>query len=591
MRQKDRVMNSLDASDVAHRLTDRPTQSGNEWRAPCPAHDGEDNNLAITNSNDVDRRLLLFCHSHGCTYKDIIAALRERGIITGDFVRPWTYPANGNDFAKTVTRHDYSPEKAKQVGKSKDFRSPGKQAGTPLLIRGDDGEGSTPVVIVEGEAKADDLLRTLPEIGVPVCAVATYPHGAKSAGKADYTAVRDRVVYIWPDPDDAGEEAAHIVRERSICAGAKSIYRLPEGTPAPDDLTPAQIKDAMREWREWTDEEEDSEYAEWFDSMMSYAQLEAKPIEWLWEPFVARGELAILASAPKSGKSWLALTLAAKLAERRQTLLGCDLAPKSGTTWYFSEDSDNVLAQRRESFGTLPDEVQVQTNREYTGMKLVEAIAWGVDHRPRPDLIVIDTVSHWSAVADLNDNSSQGSVPWLRELAEIAKYSGCAILVCHHNRKAHGDRSEQVLGATTQIAAAATSIRLDVQTADGERTYKLSVPDTRLTDTVKPVNFEIADGVVRYVSEPAAKSSRAEKSEAIMEALEEEGPMTRNEIAELLDCTPAYAGQLLKDLQDKGDAEVDMSSKPYVYERGKERNSPKGKIVSFPHQRQGKESE
>ena len=43
--------------------------------------------------------------NRGCSFKDIIAALRERGIV-GDFERSWTYPPDGKGFQKVVTRTD-----------------------------------------------------------------------------------------------------------------------------------------------------------------------------------------------------------------------------------------------------------------------------------------------------------------------------------------------------------------------------------------------------------------------------------------------------------------------------------------------------
>ena len=79
----------LDADRIAHALTDRPKRSGESWRVPCPAHGGEGPNLSLRNADGG--RLLTYCHSRGCSFKSIIAALRERGIV-GNFERSYTYP-------------------------------------------------------------------------------------------------------------------------------------------------------------------------------------------------------------------------------------------------------------------------------------------------------------------------------------------------------------------------------------------------------------------------------------------------------------------------------------------------------------------
>ena len=228
----------LDADRIAHSLSDKPKKSGDSWRVPCPAHGGDGPNLSLRNADGG--RLLTHCFSRGCSFKDVLAALREKGIV-GDFERSWTYPADGKGFQKVVTRTDF----VDQAGEpDKTFSSPGKQDGTPLLLLGDDGE--CPIVIVEGEAKADDLHQALYtdeglRLQPAVHAVASYPHGSGSAHKADYSAVAGRKVIIWPDPDEPGAaqtpglDGGRKVGRACRSAGATELW-LVRG-PAPDDLT------------------------------------------------------------------------------------------------------------------------------------------------------------------------------------------------------------------------------------------------------------------------------------------------------------------------------------------------------------------
>ena len=152
------------AAEVAHALDKRPKTSGSSWRVACPAHGGDDRNLSIADGDAGSLRLV--CFSRGCSYKDILAALRDKGVVGP--VRQWTYP-NG----KIVTRTD-SPEG------DKDFTSPGETAGTPLLVFSDD--GLSPVVITEGESDAqavDDAMFL--DLEAPMHNAASYPHGAGSA--------------------------------------------------------------------------------------------------------------------------------------------------------------------------------------------------------------------------------------------------------------------------------------------------------------------------------------------------------------------------------------------------------------------------
>jgi hypothetical protein len=51
----------------------RVIKSGNEYRSPCPAHEGKNANLAFTLGQNG--QVIFTCHSHHCTYEEIMNAL------------------------------------------------------------------------------------------------------------------------------------------------------------------------------------------------------------------------------------------------------------------------------------------------------------------------------------------------------------------------------------------------------------------------------------------------------------------------------------------------------------------------------------
>ena len=288
----------LDAGAIAHALTERPKRSGESWLVPCPAHDGDGPNLSLRNG-DGDR-LLTHCFSRGCSFKDVIAALRERGIV-GDFQRSWTYPPNGKGVQKVVKRYDFVDAAGKP---DKTFDSEGKGVVPPLLLLGDDGE--CPIVIVEGEAKADDLYEALytPEgFDHPIHAIASYPHGSGSADKADYSAVKGRKVIVWPDPDEPGAaqtpglDGGRKVWKACSSAGAAELW-LVRG-PAPDDLN-VEDKLAALDSAELLFERA--------KLGMTVRELYAlKQPETLIENLLAVQDVTIISAKPKVGKTNLAV--------------------------------------------------------------------------------------------------------------------------------------------------------------------------------------------------------------------------------------------------------------------------------------------
>jgi hypothetical protein len=91
------------------------------------------------------------------------------------------------------------------------------------------------VVVVEGEKAADAAAELLPDY-----VVVTSPNGAKSAGKADWSILRGRVVIIWPDNDEEGRTYAAAVAKalRGIAVSVK-IASVPSGGPEKWDAADA----------------------------------------------------------------------------------------------------------------------------------------------------------------------------------------------------------------------------------------------------------------------------------------------------------------------------------------------------------------
>jgi Mrp family chromosome partitioning ATPase len=57
------------------------------------------------------------------------------------------------------------------------------------------------------------------------------------------------------------------------------------------------------------------------------ADLEPQPVEWLWQHRLAAGTLAMLSGKPGSGKTWVALAIAAALTRGRDPFSGETLKP------------------------------------------------------------------------------------------------------------------------------------------------------------------------------------------------------------------------------------------------------------------------
>ena len=67
----------MTAETIARALGGRKVGQG--WTARCPAHDDREPSLSI---RDTDGKVLVRCHA-GCDQRDVIAALKARGLWDG----------------------------------------------------------------------------------------------------------------------------------------------------------------------------------------------------------------------------------------------------------------------------------------------------------------------------------------------------------------------------------------------------------------------------------------------------------------------------------------------------------------------------
>jgi putative DNA primase/helicase len=93
-----------------------------------------------------------------------------------------------------------------------------------------------PVLVVEGEKTCEAARRLLPQ--VPCI---TWPGGGKAVKHVDFSPLAGRRVFIWPDADPQGEEAALAIaaRLRNVAAGVK-IITPPVGVAKGWDLADAE---------------------------------------------------------------------------------------------------------------------------------------------------------------------------------------------------------------------------------------------------------------------------------------------------------------------------------------------------------------
>ncbi len=193
--------------------------------------------------------------------------------------------------------------------------------------------------------------------------------------------------------------------------------------------------------------------------------------EMIVEDMVPKG-LTILAGAPKSCKSWMALDMALAVSSGRPFLgketLECDVV------YLALEDTEQRLHSRLTTLEETSRRLHLSTHCNDLDHGFIKQISDYVDEYPNVRLIIIDTFQKIRGSEAVSSNSNQYGREYseLSKLKELADKRGIAILIVHHLRKLQdkSDPLNNILGSTamTGVADSILMLRKERTRTDGE---------------------------------------------------------------------------------------------------------------------------
>ena len=212
--------------------------------------------------------------------------------------------------------------------------------------------------------------------------------------------------------------------------------------------------------------------------LTALADLIAEPeeeVSYVWDRTLPSGGLSICASKPKVGKSTVARNLAVAVA-RGTDFLGRSTT-KGRVVYLCLEEKRAEVAAHFRCMGACNEDIYIHTGP--TPKEAVEALAVVVEQK-KPLLTIIDPMSR---LLRLQEYNSYGDVNLaLEPLIDLARASGCHILLLHHSGKVDREGGDAVLGSTGFFGGVDSLLemkrRSNVRTLQTTQRYGEDMPQT-----------------------------------------------------------------------------------------------------------------
>jgi hypothetical protein len=262
--------------------------------------------------------------------------------------------------------------------------------------------------------------------------------------------------------------------------------------------------------------------------------------------------LALMAGAPKLGKSWLGLATAIAVASGGYALGSIDV--EQGDVLYLAlEDNPRRLQTRlRMLLGDSPAPEGLYIETEWPRLDaggLDKLIDW-LDEHPNTRLVVIDV---WTRVRPLAHNHSdryQADYEAASLVQTLAVSRGLAVLALYHTRKAESSDFVETVQGTFGTAGAADTI-IVLKRTRGEADATLHVTGRDVDEQELALRFARETGTWELLGD-AAEYGLGRTRKEILGLVEAHGALTPKQVADLSAVSHENAKKTMQRMFDDG---------------------------------------
>jgi hypothetical protein len=357
-----------------------------------------------------------------------------------------------------------------------------------------------------------------------------------------------------PSPKDRGGKETN--SSSSLRFDSNPALSLGEGNEFPPDLslTSAQndVSDECGTFRPLKASE-----------ILTYAK--STPMVWVWDRFIPQGSLVVLSSFMKVGKTELAYEFAMEVARGNPFL---SYRTRKGRVLILAvEEHERDATHRLRGLGLKATDMMRLWPRPLDPPldMLPKVQRYIVAHKVK--LVILDTLSSfWQPDSE---NSNTDIHKWIAPLREMARETGAAVLLIHHDRKGGGQYGEQVRGGGDLLAQVDQALLLS-RGQNLTKTQRLLTTLGRYRETPKALLLDWTGNPPRYVSLGAPTTTNVEQRMARVLSVLSEGAKAEDTLTEQTGLGPKPLKVVLRRLLAKKQVTVTgrgVKSDPRMWQR------------------------
>lgn len=300
-------------------------------------------------------------------------------------------------------------------------------------------------------------------------------------------------------------------------------------------------------------------------------------ISYVWEDTLPRSGHSLLVAKPKVGKSTLARNLALKVAGGADQFLGRRILSAGPVVYLALEEKRGEVKKHFERMGAKDLPILIHTGS--APEKAIEALRRAIIES-KAVLAVVDPLQRLVRMPDLNDYAQVSLV--LEPLMQIARDTGCHIMLVHHANKGMGrEGGDIILGSTAIFGSVDCALFMrrteSHRTIESQQRYGEDMPKTVLA-------FDPVTGLT--VSGGSLEEYQIAECGKDILSLMADQEVTEKELKEgLTDYKHGAISKSLRALCDQGEVQRSGTGKrgdAYRYQASKDSRDSGGKDIRIP---------